>query len=309
MSNRYSKLPGIESDFKMQNKPKLIPFDYSKGIERVQGLFYKPPTADYYYTDLHPKKRVVIHFTAGNLRGDMGQLSMDHYHVSVPFVIARDGTIYQFFYTKYWSHHLGMTSGNPGKIYDKQSIAIELSNYGWLTLRDGMLETAYSRQKINGKENPADIYCSLDDTDAYVELDLPFREKKYFAAHTPVQVESLTVLIRYLTALYDIPRAFLPETDRYNFAAASRDIPGINSHINFRASGKWDIGMAFDWDTLIDGVQADEFLPVLHPINTTRAAGARAMPESELATSHVTGTIYDPKKKTKIRAYNPFQWE
>ena len=67
--------------------------------------------------------------------------------------------------------------------------------------------------------------------------------------------------------------------------------------------------MAFDWDTLIDGVQADEFLPVLHPINTTRAAGARAMPESELATSHVTGTIYDPKKKTKIRAYNPFQWE
>ncbi len=303
MSNRYSRLPAIESRFFSGATSRLRPFDYQQAGERVQGFFYTPPANRFYYAEAQPKKRIVLHFTAGNLNGDMNQLTIQDYHVSVPFVIARDGKIYQLFYSKYWSHHLGLKSGNPGKIYDRQSIGIELSNYGWLKSRDHHLETAYS---LEGS-NPLDIYCGLEDTDAYLQLNGKYRDHEYYASFTAAQLESAIVLIRYLTALYSLPRSFLPAEERYVFSKTNMDFEGMVSHVNYRETGKWDLGPAFDWDGLITGVQADSFVPVLNPIRTVR--GKTSIHEKEFAPAQNQGSKYKPGGRTVIREYNPFDWE
>jgi len=58
----------------------------------------------------------------------------------------------------------------------------------------------------------------------------------------------LISLLRYLTAQYNIPRTFLPENKRHITGTESElpNFKGITSHVNYRTSGKWDIGPAFD---------------------------------------------------------------
>ncbi|HEX5026363.1 MAG TPA: N-acetylmuramoyl-L-alanine amidase, partial [Agriterribacter sp.] len=218
----------------------------------------------YYYALEHPKQRIVLHFTAGHIRSDLAALTRDNYHVSVPFVIGRNGMIYQLFSSKYWSGHIGKGLGNDGtgNAQDKCTIAIELSNYGYLTERGGNLETYYSRQKdAAGREAPVDVYCSLSERDAYYKTSQPFRQQHFFAAYTDRQIESLTILLRYLTAQYNIPRVFLPEPQRYQVTDDVLSFNGIVSHINYRPTGKWDIGPAFEWNKLIADVQAPAFKP------------------------------------------------
>ena len=116
----------------------------------LESLFCTPKQrSGYYYAVEHPKERIIIHFTAGNIRSDLSALTRNDYHVSVPFIIARDGTIYQLYPSKYWSGNIGKGLGNEGtgNREDKRTIGIELSNYGYLTENGGNLETYYSRQK------------------------------------------------------------------------------------------------------------------------------------------------------------------
>ena len=101
----------------------------------------------------------------------------------------------------------------------------------------------------------------MEDTDKYIKLNSPYRGQEYFASFTESQYVSLILLLRYLTATKDIPRKFLPSEERFDTTEKVVDFQGILSHVNFRKSGKWDIGPAFDWDRVIDGVQAEVYSP------------------------------------------------
>ena len=217
----------------------------------LNGLLCTPrQRSGYYYDAVHPKERIVLHFTVGGLPGDIETLTRHNYHVSVPFVIARDGTIYQLFPSAFWSGHLGGAAVGNATVnaQDKLTIGIELSNYGPLDRRSTSLKTTYG-----------DTYCALTQTNAYQKLGATFRGKAYFATFTDAQYDSLTVLLRYLTAQYSIPRQFLPEANRFQTRPEVLNFRGIVSHVNYRASGKWDIGPAFDWARLIRDVQAPTF--------------------------------------------------
>jgi N-acetyl-anhydromuramyl-L-alanine amidase AmpD len=238
----------------------------------LKGLFVKPKNrSKYYYAVEHPKQRIVLHFTAGQLRSDLQALTRNDYHVSVSFVIGRSGVIYQLFSSKYWSGHIGKGIGNTntGNAQDKVTIGIELSNYGFLTERNGNLETYYSRQKDkNGNIGPVDIYCSLTEKTAYKKIDVPFRQQSYYATYTDAQYESLIILLRYLTTQYNIPRQFLPEPKRYQATDDVLTFRGIVSHVNYRPDGKWDIGPGFEWEQVIKGVQAQVYTPVSSTIES-----------------------------------------
>lgn len=202
----------------------------------------------FYYEEKFEKTQIVIHFTAGFLKGDLSALTKPDYHVSTPFLIARDGTILNLFSSAYWSYHLGSGAVGGNANGGKRTIAIEMSNIGYLKKVGDNLATSYS---------DTDIYCSLNETTAYQKLDTAFREQEYYATFTNEQYESLILLLRYLTSQYNIPREFLPEDKRY-ITGTESDIPnfkGIVSHVNYRVSGKWDYGPAFDWNRLIQGVQ------------------------------------------------------
>jgi N-acetyl-anhydromuramyl-L-alanine amidase AmpD len=232
----------------------------------LKGVLTTPKNrAKYYHSVEHPKQRIVLHFTAGQIRSDLEALTRNDFHVSTAFVIGRSGVIYQLFPSKFWSGHIGKGIGNTntGNAQDKVTIGIELSNYGFLTEKDGNLETYYSRQKDNnGKMGPVDIYCSLGDRQAYQKIERPFRQQSYYATHTQEQYDSLIILLRYLTAKYDIPRDFLPEPKRYEATEDVLTFKGIFSHVNYRKDGKWDIGPGFEWNKVINGVQANSYTPL-----------------------------------------------
>lgn len=224
--------------------------------ESFEVIECKPESGDnsFYYEEETSKERITIHFTAGYLKGDIAALTTPENHVSVPYVIARNGNIYELFDPSLWSYHLGKGAVGGNGTGSKASIGIELSNIGPLTRDGDNLMTSY----------PNDTYCTMDEQEFYVETE-EFRERTYFATHTDAQYNSLLQLLKYLTARFNIPYAFLPEPQRYETSEEAARFNGINTHINSRDSGKWDIGSGFDWDRIAVGAEIVDLPEITAP--------------------------------------------
>lgn len=195
----------------------------------------------YYYEEVAPKKKIVIHFTMGYLKGDIATLTTRR--VSVPFVVGRNGNIYNLFASKYWSYHLGRGTVGGNTAMSKECIGIELSNIGPLKKIGNNLVTTYRDD---------DVYCSLGETQFYERLSTKYRSYEYYAKFAENQYKSLIKLLRFLCGKYNIPKTFLGETNRYQTLSADDFVSfsGIVSHVNCRTD-KVDIGTAFDWDRVI----------------------------------------------------------
>lgn len=195
----------------------------------------------FYFEEINSKSKIVLHFTAGYLKGDIATLTQPGNHISVPFVIARSGEIYNLWASKYWSYHLGKNAIGGNTNMSSKTIAIEISNIGCLKKIGNNLVTTYSNN---------DIYCTLDETSFYKKIPA-YRGFEYFATYTQTQYNSLKLLLKFLTKKYNIPYAFLPSNKRFNLfsSAEAEAFNGICSHVNFRAD-KWDIGPAFDWSKI-----------------------------------------------------------
>jgi len=259
----FKRVAKAEAEFKatgnaLGKKYILSPFSIAipGDNHKLEGVTCRPENGftGYFYKERHNKKKVVLHFTVGHLKGDILSLTSESRgHVSTAFVVGRDGTIYQLFSSAAWSYHLGRNAlggnGNQSKI----SIGIEISNYGPLIKKGNNLETVYS------KANRKDVYCTMQDTEQYIKLDKAFRGYKYYTAYTDEQYHNIILLLRYLTASYKIPRKFPTEAGRFETKRAnSADMAGIMSHVNFRTD-KVDIGPAFDWERVIAGVEAEVY--------------------------------------------------
>jgi len=250
---RVENIHAYEADFDangIDSEGKL--FTLSQESIQIPGtareMYYvrvKPDSGDesYYYRSIIDKDQIVLHYTLGYLKGDIATLTKPGKHISVPFVIGRNGKIYNLFYSGYWAYHLGRRAVGGNKIRSKKTIGIEISNIGGLNYTNNDMETYY-REK----------YCNENQTNEYVHQY--FKRFCYYTKFTDAQYNSLIILIRYLTARYGIDRKFLDEQDRYNTSSSVVDFRGIVSHVNYRSSGKEDIGPAFAWDRVIKGVIA-----------------------------------------------------
>ena len=251
----YKNIPAHEADFRakgVDSDGKKFTLNPAKVVipgtaETLDVVTCKPANGDesFFYKETPAKERIVVHFTAGYLKGDLAALTRKDNHVSTPFVIARDGTIYQLFSSKYWSYHLGKGAQGGNKEMSSSGIAIELSNVAYLTQKGDNLLDPYGAP-----------YCTVADTDAYVKLDKPYRKHTRYATFPDAQYQSLIKLLRYLGATYKIPMAFLPEDKRYDVYRDVARFRGITTHVNYQPEsyGKWDIGPAFDWAKVIAGV-------------------------------------------------------
>lgn len=192
------------------------------------------------------KKKIVLHFTMGYLKGDIGTLTTQH--VSVPFVIGRNGNIYNLFASKYWSYHLGPGAIGGNSAMSKECIGIEISNIGPLKLVGSNLVTTYS---------DSDVYCTLAETQYYTKLPAKYRGYEYFATFTAAQYEAISKLIKFLCAKYNIPKKFVNEPERYEIMTEQGFVgfTGIVTHVNCRKD-KVDIGPAFDWNRVITAVNS-----------------------------------------------------
>jgi N-acetyl-anhydromuramyl-L-alanine amidase AmpD len=298
-----SRIEDIERRFRHNGNGQFSLNDFSLNIPgddniKLQAVTCRPGNGfrGYFMEDRFPKERVVLHFTMGNIFSDAVALTKQR--VSVPFLIARDGSIYNLFSSRAWSWHLGLGAvgkapdGRNNTYYSQRSVGIELSNYGPLTRVGNNLETYYSRRG----GGPVQIYCSIDDKEHYHELPEGYRGFKYFASYTSAQYESLIILLRYLTATYDIPREFLDPASRYATSDDAADFKGIVSHVNYRTD-KVDLPPvpAFDWDRVIKGVKARKY-GELTPLEEAELAYEKAKEEAETAVVR----IVDVKREVEM---------
>lgn len=195
---------------------------------------------DYFIATETPKKAIVLHFTAGFLWGDIDTLTRENFDVSVSYVVARTGRIYELFSPEHWSFHLGPGTVGGNTHCSKQTIGIEISNVGPLSVSGSSVRFGSAK------------YCDASDTAFYSTIPA-FRGKTAFATFTDAQYASVKSLLRHLTTRFAIPLTFLAPPKRYEvFASATeaRSYSGIASHVNYRPSGKWDIGPAFKWSAV-----------------------------------------------------------
>jgi N-acetyl-anhydromuramyl-L-alanine amidase AmpD len=249
---KASSIPAHEQNFKTSGKDAVgKKFTLSETWISVPGSTEKLSLTDcirenkdksFYYEEVVPKEKIVLHFTAGYLKGDISALTQPGNHVSVPFVLARSGDIYNLWASRYWSYHLGSKAVGGNSVMSSKTIGIEISNIGPLKKVGDNLVTTYSN---------SDIYCHISETSLYTKV-AKYRGFEYFASYTPVQYKNLKLLLQFLCKKYNIPYFFLADNKRYNIFSPdeAKGFKGICSHVNFR-SDKWDIGPAFDWNRIV----------------------------------------------------------
>ncbi len=260
----YRKIAQIEREFPQSPVYRInrraIDFGHNEVLE-VYECEPRLSPLNFFYQEEFDKKRIVLHFTAGQLQGDIATLTGERGRVSVPFVIARDGKIYRLFSSKFWSYHLGPGALGGNTPQSQQTIGIELSNFGPL----------YRRQdKLYCWTHNA--YCTIQETKQYIKLDDAYRGYLYFANYTEAQYASLKVLLRYLCQTYAIPHDFLPLNRRFLTQSEVLHFNGVVAHVNYRTD-KFDIGPAFDWNKLTEPLQIPQNINIPRDASMRTEAG------------------------------------
>jgi N-acetylmuramoyl-L-alanine amidase len=241
-------IDALGKQFKLKKKSVEVPGE-SKKLTIYQCL-RDTNDESFFYKEETPKDKIVLHFTAGYLKGDIATLTTPGNHVSVSFVVGRSGNIFQLFDEKYWSYHLGPGATGGNTAMSKSAIGIEISNIGYLKKVGTNLMSSYGK---------TDVYCGAAESSYYKLLDTPFREQKHFATYTNEQYESVERLLKYLLHKHpSINRTLLDVNKRFQYLTDASQLKGIVSHINFRETGKWDIGPGFEWNR-IEGVVQGPF--------------------------------------------------
>ncbi len=251
---RASSIPAHETSFQAQGLDSAgKKFILTNEIVNIPGTSEPLTVIDckrdnndksYYYEEVTIKKKIILHYTMGYIKGDVEYLSKQH--VSVPFLIARSGAIYNLFASKYWSYHLGPGAVGGNTAMSRESIGVEISNIGPLKKIGDNLVTTYRDD---------DVYCTVGETQFYTKLPSKYRGFEYYARFTDNQYGSLIKLIKFLCAKYNIPKTFVNEQSRYSILSTAEftSFSGIASHVNCRTD-KTDIGPAFDWARVIGAI-------------------------------------------------------
>ena len=163
-----------------------------------------------YIKDIHPKKQIYLHHTAGNSSGVATFKGWESNPDRIATCVCisgkptstktwEDGEIVQGFESKYWAYHLGLEKATfkkfniPYQSLDKISIGIEVCNFGFVNYKDGKFLTY-----VNSVIPKEDV----------IELDKPFRGHKFFHAYTDEQIESVKQLLILWNKAYKIPLTY-----------------------------------------------------------------------------------------------------
>lgn len=161
--------------------------------------------ADQYVGVETGKQQIYLHHTAGNSSGvncikywnrdQRGRVATCVVISGKDAHLSADGEICQAFSSKYWAYHLGVkrdifdACGLPYMLLDKNSIGIEICNWGYLTEKNGKYYNY-----VNG-EVPQDQVTTLEK---------PYKGKKYFHKYTDAQIESVRQLLIFWNERYGI---------------------------------------------------------------------------------------------------------
>lgn len=246
-----SKEAKFAGDLKLANGSQMT----LQSVKDIGNGFYirsiRPTEQNYYYKADTAKKSICLHFTVGYILSDIAALTKAGSHVSVSYVVDRSGNIYELFPDRYWSYHLGNGAIGGNTSLSKQSIGIEICNYGPLTEKDDSMLDAYGNR-----------YCSSWETSYYERMD--YRGKQAFATMTPVQISAVATLLLHLCEKHSIPTVFTGTDEVFATAGDALAFSGIFMHSNVRKD-KFDWPMCTDMQTLI--------VSCVPPVQETEAPG------------------------------------
>lgn len=175
-----------------------------------------PLKEDQYLHDVFTKKHIILHHTAGgSAASSIAHWASNSERIATPYVIDRNGDIFECYDPKYWAYHLGV-KGNSS--IEKSSIGIEICSYGALTEKNGKLLT------YTGKEIPKE---------KSTKLDKAFRGFQIWESYTPQQIASLKVLLPYLVDKFKI-KLQIDRKDFWEYKDPSILPSGIYSHTTVR---------------------------------------------------------------------------
>ncbi len=186
------------------------------------------------------KRYVVWHGTGGRTRNtpvldrpgrattSVDAWNRDAQRVGAPWLVDRDGTVYQTFPDTGWIYHLGL-KGTDGR-YDRASVAIEFANELALTL-DG------DRLHAFGMNTPETVYTGLHFT-------AEWRGEQYFAELDEAQVDAGIELTLDVCARNRIEPSFYYPSTTFDFPRCFQ-VATIVCHSNCRAD-KIDLFLP-DW--------------------------------------------------------------
>lgn len=167
----------------------------------IAKIVQKRLSDDQFFQDVHPKKQIYLHHTAGgpNAVSVANYFQQKEGKVATAFVIGADGTIVQLFSSKHWAYHLGLKpevfaeKGVDYKSLDKISIGIEICNYGPLAKKNG-----YFYNYVGGKVDRSQI----------TELKSKYKGHIWWQKYTDEQIESTRQLLVYLCDTYGISKEY-----------------------------------------------------------------------------------------------------
>jgi N-acetyl-anhydromuramyl-L-alanine amidase AmpD len=167
----------------------------------IAKIVQKRLSDDQFFQDVHPKKQIYLHHTAGGPSAvNVAKFfNSQEGRVATAFVIGADGTIVQLFSSKHWAYHLGLKpevfaeNGVDYRSLDKISIGIEICNYGPLAKRNG-----YFYNYVGGKMDRSQI----------TELKSKYKGHIWWQRYTDEQIESTRQLLVYLCDTYGISKEY-----------------------------------------------------------------------------------------------------
>ena len=139
--------------------------------------------------------------------------------------MSKDGEICQAFSSKYWAYHLGVRSeifkahDVDYRLLDKNSIGVEICNWGYLTERDGKFYNY-----VNGLVPESEVTI----------LETPYKNKRYWHRYTDEQIESVRQLLVFWHKRYGISITY-NDCDMWQVSKrALRGENGLFSHNSVR---------------------------------------------------------------------------
>jgi len=170
-----------------------------------------PLKLDQYYQGVYTKKHIILHHTAGgSAASSIAGWAANPEHIATPYVVDRNGDIFECFDPKYWAYSLGVKGLTS---LEKATIAIEITCYGALTIASKNDVPPPGKNPQYKKGDLITYTNRVIPIDKAVKLDKPFRGFEYWEAYTPEQIAALKQLLPYLVDKFKI----ILQADRKNF--------------------------------------------------------------------------------------------
>jgi hypothetical protein len=201
-----------------------------------------------YFAQRRRKTGIAIHHTVCGAANTTIELWRDDRtprggkrRVATPYVIGRDGTVFEVFDPEHWAYHMGVRWPDTLRhAFEQRVIGIEIASEGGLIERDGILY-AFDRVAAHTLRSKAQSF----------DYGEPYRGYRWFDRYEPAQLDALGRLVDDLCSRFPIPRRY-PDRPCDYYGDTLAEFEGVIGHAMVRSDKSDPAPDPALWATLED---------------------------------------------------------